>query len=62
MAEITQSLRERSSNTPVVGTEKSAGMLMHIIFVDNFEHQGPNGTHVCLRFELIGMTLRSFGA
>lgn len=30
--------------------------------VDDFEHQGPNGTHVCLVFELMGETLRSFGA
>ncbi|KAF4509999.1 hypothetical protein G6O67_001928 [Ophiocordyceps sinensis] len=30
--------------------------------VDDFEHEGPNGTHVCLVFELIGETLRSFGA
>lgn len=30
--------------------------------VDDFEHQGPNGTHVCLVFELMGETLGSFGA
>ncbi|KAI0538777.1 serine/threonine protein kinase [Xylaria digitata] len=30
--------------------------------VDDFEHDGPNGTHVCLVFELYGETLRSFGA
>lgn len=30
--------------------------------VDDFEHSGPNGTHVCLVFELMGETLRSFGA
>ncbi|KAH7170088.1 kinase-like domain-containing protein [Dactylonectria macrodidyma] len=30
--------------------------------VDEFEHQGPNGTHICLVFELMGETLRSFGA
>ncbi|KAL2674253.1 hypothetical protein Neosp_012704 [[Neocosmospora] mangrovei] len=29
--------------------------------VDDFEHQGPNGTHTCLVFELMGETLRSFG-
>ncbi|KAH6618304.1 kinase-like domain-containing protein [Chaetomium sp. MPI-SDFR-AT-0129] len=28
--------------------------------VDDFEHQGPNGTHVCLVFELMGETLRTF--
>lgn len=30
--------------------------------LDDFEHRGPNGTHVCLVFELMGETLRSFGA
>ncbi|CAI7611293.1 unnamed protein product [Penicillium glandicola] len=30
--------------------------------LDDFEHCGPNGTHVCLVFELMGETLRSFGA
>ena len=30
--------------------------------VDDFEHDGPNGKHVCLVFELYGETLRSFGA
>ncbi|KAI5459570.1 kinase-like domain-containing protein [Mariannaea sp. PMI_226] len=29
--------------------------------VDDFKHQGPNGVHVCLVFELMGETLRSFG-
>ncbi|ETR96750.1 kinase-like protein [Trichoderma reesei RUT C-30] len=29
--------------------------------LDDFEHQGPNGTHVCLIFELMGETLCSFG-
>ncbi|KAL7789763.1 kinase-like domain-containing protein [Trichoderma afarasin] len=29
--------------------------------IDDFEHQGPNGTHVCFIFELMGETLRSFG-
>ncbi|KAL2846415.1 kinase-like domain-containing protein [Aspergillus pseudoustus] len=30
--------------------------------LDDFEHIGPNGMHVCLVFELMGETLRSFGA
>ncbi|KAJ5781203.1 hypothetical protein N7457_006363 [Penicillium paradoxum] len=30
--------------------------------LDDFEHCGPNGTHVCFVFELMGETLRSFGA
>ncbi|KAL6696969.1 kinase-like domain-containing protein [Trichoderma pleuroticola] len=29
--------------------------------IDDFEHQGPNGAHVCFIFELMGETLRSFG-
>ncbi|TGJ78567.1 hypothetical protein E0Z10_g10195 [Xylaria hypoxylon] len=29
--------------------------------VDDFEHEGPNGKHVCLVFQLYGETLRSFG-
>lgn len=28
--------------------------------VDDFEHDGPNGSHVCLVFELMGETLDSF--
>ncbi|KAL3459104.1 kinase-like domain-containing protein [Aspergillus heterothallicus] len=30
--------------------------------LDDFVHKGPNGTHVCLVFKLMGETLRSFGA
>lgn len=30
--------------------------------LDDFEHEGPNGRHVCLVFELMGETLQSFGA
>lgn len=30
--------------------------------VNDFEHKGPNGTHVCLVYELMGETLASFGA
>ncbi|KAK0739396.1 kinase-like domain-containing protein [Apiosordaria backusii] len=29
--------------------------------VDDFKHKGPNGTHVCLVFELMGETLSTFG-
>jgi serine/threonine-protein kinase SRPK3 len=28
--------------------------------MDDFEQKGPNGSHVCLVFELIGETLNSF--
>ncbi|CAG8017508.1 unnamed protein product [Penicillium olsonii] len=30
--------------------------------VDDFEHKGPNGTHICLVFEAMGETLDSFQA
>ncbi|KAL6900594.1 kinase-like protein [Trichoderma evansii] len=30
--------------------------------ISQFEHQGPNGTHICFIFELMGETLLSFGA
>ncbi|KAF2963137.1 hypothetical protein GQX73_g10423 [Xylaria multiplex] len=30
--------------------------------VDDFEHDGPNGRHVCLLFQLYGETFGSFGA
>ncbi|KAI0147698.1 kinase-like domain-containing protein [Xylariaceae sp. FL1272] len=34
----------------------------HVVhLIDDFEHSGPNGKHVCLVFELYGETLRSFG-
>ncbi|KAL7907395.1 kinase-like domain-containing protein [Trichoderma velutinum] len=29
--------------------------------IDDFEHRGPNGTHLCFIFELMGETLRTFG-
>ncbi|KAK4176026.1 serine/threonine protein kinase [Triangularia setosa] len=29
--------------------------------VNDFEHKGPNGTHVCLVFELMGESLATFG-
>lgn len=42
--------------------EEQLGYSQICHLVDDFEHKGPNGTHVCLVFELIGETLRSFGA
>jgi serine/threonine-protein kinase SRPK3 len=44
------------------GNPKQVGYDQICHLVDDFEHKGPNGTHVCLVFELIGETLRSFGA
>jgi serine/threonine-protein kinase SRPK3 len=30
--------------------------------IEDSKHEGPNGTHACFIFELMGETLRSFGA
>ncbi|SPO01044.1 related to serine/threonine protein kinase [Cephalotrichum gorgonifer] len=46
----------RDGNTTLAGYP----YICHLL--DDFEHKGPNGTHVCLVFPLIGETLRSFGA
>ncbi|KAJ6482531.1 kinase-like domain-containing protein [Mycena sanguinolenta] len=40
-------------NTPVSHPGKS-----HVIsFLDHFKHQGPNGTHICMVFEVLGENL-----
>lgn len=44
------------------GDRRQLGFKYICHLVDDFEHQGPNGTHVCLVFELMGETMRSFGA
>ncbi|KAM7187657.1 serine-threonineeeee protein kinase [Rhypophila sp. PSN 637] len=44
------------------GNKKNLGYPYICHLVDDFEHRGPNGTHVCLVFELMGETLRTFGA
>ncbi|AEO68227.1 uncharacterized protein THITE_2117654 [Thermothielavioides terrestris NRRL 8126] len=44
------------------GDRRQLGYRYVCHLVDDFEHNGPNGTHVCLVFELMGETLRSFGA
>lgn len=44
------------------GDSKQLGYNQICHLVEDFEHQGPNGTHVCFVFNLIGETLRSFGA
>jgi serine/threonine-protein kinase SRPK3 len=49
--EILKHLRTADINHP--------GYLGICHLVDDFEHQGPNGTHVCLVFELMGETLRT---
>lgn len=48
--------RLKNGDTGQLGYEQ----ICHL--VDDFEHEGPNGTHVCLIFELIGENLRSFSA
>lgn len=52
--EILKHLRDRDSN--------QAGYTEICHLLDDFEYRGPNGLHVCLVFEAIGETLRSFGA
>lgn len=51
--EILRCLRDGSRDHP------GYPYVCHLI--DDFEHQGPNGTHVCFIFELMGETLRTFG-
>ncbi|KAL2194993.1 kinase-like domain-containing protein [Corynascus similis CBS 632.67] len=46
----------RNGNQDLMGYD----YICHLL--DDFEHEGPNGTHVCLVFELMGETLWSFGA
>ncbi|KAM0250022.1 hypothetical protein ACHAQJ_008791 [Trichoderma viride] len=43
------------------GDRAEAGYDYICHLISEFEHQGPNGTHTCLVFELMGETLRSFG-
>lgn len=44
------------------GDRRQVGYVFVCYLVDDFEHQGINGVHICRLFELIGETLRSFGA
>ncbi|KAK4444784.1 hypothetical protein QBC34DRAFT_474301, partial [Podospora aff. communis PSN243] len=44
------------------GDKEELGYAYICHVIDDFEHHGPNVTHVCLVFELMGETLRSFGA
>ncbi|KAL6874802.1 kinase-like domain-containing protein [Trichoderma novae-zelandiae] len=43
------------------GDRSHAGYSFVCHLLHDFEHQGPNGTHRCFVFELMGETLRSFG-
>lgn len=51
--EILRHLRDANKTSP------GHDYICHL--VDDFEHTGPNGKHVCLILELMGETLRSFG-
>ncbi|KAK7417484.1 hypothetical protein QQX98_004604 [Neonectria punicea] len=51
--EILAHLREADRKHP------GYAYICHLL--DDFQHEGPNGVHVCLVFELMGETLRSFG-
>lgn len=44
------------------GAQDHAGYRYVCHLVNDFTIVGPNGQHVCLVFELMGETLRSFGA
>ncbi|KAI1487280.1 kinase-like protein [Biscogniauxia mediterranea] len=44
------------------GDRRQLGYAYVCHLLDDFEHHGPNGKHVCLVFELMGETLQSFGA
>ena len=44
------------------GDREQLGYTYVCHLLDDFEHRGPNGTHICLVFPLMGETLRSFGA
>ena len=37
---------------------KGYSYINHLL--DQFEHEGPNGTHVCLVFEAMGMSLQGY--
>lgn len=43
------------------GSQEEIGYPFVCHLVDDFEHNGPNGTHVCLVYELMGEELASFG-
>lgn len=43
------------------GSKDEVGYPFVCHLIDDFEHKGPNGTHVCLVYELMGETLSTFG-
>lgn len=42
---------------PVSPSQSHAGRSHVISFLDHFKHKGPNGTHVCMVFEVLGENL-----
>lgn len=56
-----QPVYEREILTHLRETDKTHPGYKYIChLIDDFEQQGPNGSHVCLVFELIGETLETF--
>lgn len=43
------------------GDKRQLGYAYVCHLIDDFEHKGPNGMHVCLVFPLMGETLATFG-
>ncbi|KAI0737427.1 kinase-like domain-containing protein [Daedaleopsis nitida] len=44
-------------NPPVSPSQTHSGRSHVISFLDHFRHKGPNGTHVCMVFEVLGENL-----
>ncbi|KIK61533.1 hypothetical protein GYMLUDRAFT_198918 [Collybiopsis luxurians FD-317 M1] len=47
----------RSPTTPLSPSQIHPGRSHVISFLDHFRHKGPNGTHVCMVFEVLGENL-----
>lgn len=48
---------ESNPNPPKNPSQTHAGRSHVISFLDHFRHKGPNGTHVCMVFEVLGENL-----
>lgn len=44
-------------NPPLSPSQSHPGRSHVISFLDHFKHKGPNGTHVCMVFEVLGENL-----
>lgn len=47
----------RNPNPPLSPSQTHPGRSHVISFLDHFKHKGPNGTHVCMVFEVLGENL-----